>query len=73
MIQNTKVMVIFEMDYDNHELAPHLKEKLKTLSMDQIKQEVHEMLVQGIKEIVDNDMGGDCMPGLTYTVEDISV
>ena len=73
MKQTVEVKVVFDMDYDHPDLAPHLAEKLKELSMDQIKNEIHEMLFAGIKEIVDNDMRGDTLPGLTYYVEDISV
>ncbi|MCL6318803.1 hypothetical protein EXT67_21145 [Pectobacterium atrosepticum] len=73
MKQIVEVKVTFEMDYDNVDLAPYLEEKLKTLSMDQIKQQVHETLVHGIKEIVDSGRGRGRMPGLTYTVEDVSL
>lgn len=72
MKQVVEVKVTFEMDYSNPDLAPYLEEKLKQISMDQIKVEMHELLASGIKELVDEDMKGDGLPGLTYYVEDIS-
>lgn len=73
MKQVVEVKVTFQIDYDNPELVPHLKEKLETSSMEQIKADIREMLFCGIKELVDEDMKGDSIPGLTYYVEDVSV
>lgn len=73
MKQTIAVKVTFEVDYDNEQLAPYLKEKLKTVSMDQIEADIHDLLISGIKDLVNEDMRGDSIPGVTYCVEEIKL
>lgn len=70
-----EVKVAMTFDYDNPELLEMLKTKMVEagLTADQVRAEVKSETLMGLKEIIDEDLGGLKLPGFTYTVEDISV
>lgn len=43
------------------------------MTADQIRAQAKSEIFAGFKELIDDDMRGEKLPGFTYTVEDISV
>lgn len=74
MKQVIEIKITATFDYDNPELLELLKAKMVKTGMtaDQIRAEAKDEIFAGFKELVDDDMRGEKLPGFTYTVEDIS-
>lgn len=75
MKQVIEVKITATFDYDNPELLELLKAKMVDTGMtaDQIRAQAKSEIFTGFKELIDDDMQGEKLPGFTYTVEDISV
>lgn len=74
MKQVIEVKITATFDYDNPELLELLKAKMvqSGKTADQIRAEAKSEIFAGFKELVDEDMRGEKLPGFSYTVEDIS-
>lgn len=74
MKQVIAVKITATFDYDNPELLELLKAKMVDtgLTADQIRAQSKSEIFAGFKELIDDDMRGEKLPGFTYTVEDIS-
>lgn len=74
MKQVISVLVKVEIDYDDPEILARLKEVMVEdgKTADQIRQEAHEEIVKGVKELIDDDFGPNPTPGIFYSVEDVT-
>lgn len=75
MKQVIEVKITATFDYDNPDLLELLKAKMVDTGMtaDQVRAQAKSEIFTGVKELIDDDMQGEKLPGFTYTVEDISV
>ena len=73
MKQLIAMKVAITLDYDHPGLLAMLKNKMveEGKTADQIRAEVHNEFIEGLKKLIDADLKSP-FPGLTYVMEDVS-
>lgn len=71
MKQVVEIVLKVTFDYDNPELLAMLKEEMveSGLTADQVRAKVKEEMFEGMKELIEDDLGQEHSSGVSYSVE----